>query len=1118
VNSVPDNIQGTIRHRLAGVRRRLRGSELLSGFLLVLLAALLLSFALVLLELLFRFESPVRRMLLWGGVTVIGILSAWLLGRPLLKLLGFLTAESDEEIASVIGASFPQIKDHLRNGLGLLEERNRGYYSLALLEAALTDLYTLFVPLDLRPVVSYAVASRFLRYLILAALCVLLPTALFHDPLAKSAFRLWHYDESFAVPPPFSLVVEPGNAEVIRGRSMAITVHVVGQVQGEIALLSRREGETEDEARTLERRPDGTFRFEFTDLRSSVLYRARAGEVRSPVYRLTVVDRPMLRVLGVQLHFPEYSGIPPKQLEQNVGDILALKGTRAAFSLESNHELLKASLVFADSSRLPLRVLGSRASGQCVLMKNGSYHVALKDSEGIANADPIEYSIRIQEDAYPTVAVVLPAGNVDVTEKTALPMLFKIADDFGFSRLRLAYRLIQSRSAPVEEHPSYRDLPLPPATGTELLVPFTWVLDSLNLVPEDVVQYYAEVFDNDQVSGPKSALSASYLLRYPSADEVFAEVDQQHERAMEDLQEALKQAEEGKRSLEELKQDLKKEQEKPDWQDRKRAEDLAKKYEDLGKSMKEVSSTVDSMLSRMKKNQLLSPQTLEKYEELQQLLQEMNSPELQEAMKKLQQSLQQLSLDQLKQALQNFSLSEEDFRKSIDRTLSLLKRIQIEQKIDEMIKRAETMASRQEELRHRLERAPSKEQTAATADDQEALSKDATALRRELDALKEKMEQFPGDMPLEETEKARQQLSDGKLEEQLKEVAADVRAMQSERAEEGQRQAEQTLTDVARQMREAKRVMEQNQQRQILNALRRVQKDLLELSRREESLRNSTGGLEQNAPGYREQAEGQMEALQDLSAVLDRLGGLSKKTFSVSPEMGRSLGEAMRQMGGAMQSLDQRNGAAAAQQQTSAMASLNESAMQVQSAINGMMQAGGQGMGMAGFLARLQGLTSQQEGVNRQTQGLTPQQAEAMGRLAAEQGAVRKSLEQLAREASNAGELSKLLGDLQKVAEEMREVQTDLAQGEVNPETLRKQEQIVSRMLDSQRSMRERDFENRRRAESGTNVVRASPRALDLSTQEGKDQLHRDLLRALQEGYAREYEELIRRYFELIQQ
>jgi hypothetical protein len=178
-------------------------------------------------------------------------------------------------------------------------------------------------------------------------------------------------------------------------------------------------------------------------------------------------------------------------------------------------------------------------------------------------------------------------------------------------------------------------------------------------------------------------------------------------------------------------------------------------------------------------------------------------------------------------------------------------------------------------------------------------------------------------------------------------------------------------------------------------------------------------------------------------------------------------------------------------------------------------------MGMAGFMQRLQQLSGTQQGINEATrnmQGMSQQQAAAMARLAGEQGMVRKSLEQLAREASRSGELSKLLGDLNRVAQEMREVQTDLAQRNVSPQTLRTQDRILSRMLDAQRSMQERDFESRRRAETGHPVPAAPPGPLDLSTAESRSRLRQDLLRALEQGYARDYEELIRKYFEALEQ
>ena len=93
-------------------------------------------------------------------------------------------------------------------------------------------------------------------------------------------------------------------------------------------------------------------------------------------------------------------------------------------------------------------------------------------------------------------------------------------------------------------------------------------------------------------------------------------------------------------------------------------------------------------------------------------------------------------------------------------------------------------------------------------------------------------------------------------------------------------------------------------------------------------------------------------------------------------------------------------------------------------------------------------------------------------------------------------------------------METDLAQGNVNPETIKKQDRILSRLLDSQRSTRERDYEKRRKAEAGTTAPHASPADIDLSTQEGKDKLRQEMLKVLEGKYSKDYQELIKKYFE----
>jgi hypothetical protein len=235
--------------------------------------------------------------------------------------------------------------------------------------------------------------------------------------------------------------------------------------------------------------------------------------------------------------------------------------------------------------------------------------------------------------------------------------------------------------------------------------------------------------------------------------------------------------------------------------------------------------------------------------------------------------------------------------------------------------------------------------------------------------------------------------------------------------------------------------------------------------------------------------------------------------------MGKSIGKAMGQMNQAMNGLGQRNGSYAGQQQGEAMASLNKAATQVQESMNAMQQSAGNSGGMS-LMQQLRQMAAQQQGINMQTKelgegkGLSQEQKEQVGRLAAQQEAVRKSLEQLNKESQGSEDRRRIMGDLQKIADDMKEVVQNMEQQNINPNTIRQQERILSRLLDAQSSMRERDFEKRRKAITGTTPTRKSP--AELQNQEQPDQLRRDLLKALEEGYSKDYQELIRKYYEML--
>lgn len=698
--------QAELTGRLAEVRRKENIAALLKGgafsgavFIAALAAALLLEHVL-------HAGVTVRSVIFWLLSAVAAGLFVRRMAVPLGRLTGLLANERDSVTAGKLGAAFSGIRDRLLNVLQLIADRDTTTLSSPqLIDAALDDFRRDIAGTDLTAMVSYAGSRRMGRTLVVAASTLAILIVLFPTAFLGAAHRLIHHSEAFTVPPPFRFIVEPGDREVIKGGAVPVRVRVEGASLAEITLSVQPEGQVTDDERVLTAGADGSFHHEFTALKSTTSYAVRARGVESQRFTLSVIDRPLVKLLRVTVAPPAYSRLREQQLDDNVGDVSALRGTNVSFTVEASKDLRDASMMFSDSAVVPLAVTGHRAGGAVILMNERTYHLLLRDSAGTTSADPVEYAMHIVPDAFPTVSIVMPGTNQDVTDNTAVPLLIRVTDDYGYSRLRLAYKLVQSKYEKPAQDFTFIPLPLPPQAGGEALVPYTWAIAGLHLVPEDVVSYFVEVFDNDVVSGPKSAMSEIYSLRLPSLDEVFADADKKHEAGIAQMSEALKQAEEARKELEELKQDLKTSKEKLDWQDRTKAEELLKRYEEVHAGMEGITQSIEQMTADLQKNQVLSKETLEKYEQLQHMMQQLSSPEFAEAMKKLQDAMQQLSPEALKQALQQFSFSEENFRQSIERTLNLLKRIQIEQKVDEAVRRIENLARQQEELQQRTDRA-----------------------------------------------------------------------------------------------------------------------------------------------------------------------------------------------------------------------------------------------------------------------------------------------------------------------------------------------------------------------------------------------------------------------------
>ncbi|MER3328379.1 MAG: DUF4175 family protein, partial [Candidatus Kapaibacterium sp.] len=255
----------------------------------------------------------------------------------------------------------------------------------------------------------------------------------------------------------------------------------------------------------------------------------------------------------------------------------------------------------------------------------------------------IKYSIIATSDNSPNITLINPNENVQLSENALIQIDTEIMDDFGFTKLNLNYKLVKSNYVVPDK--DYKSIKINIKKNEKYqLASYMWDLNSLGITPEDEYEFYLEVFDNDIVNGPKSAKTRILSLRLPSLEEVIASSEQAQKEIEKDLSEVLKDAQELKKNMEELKQDLRKDFKKKEmnYEQKKKAEDIADKQKQISENVKNLQEKINETAKEMHENKVLSPETLEKFMKLQDLLKQVDMPELRKMQEKMNKELKDM--------------------------------------------------------------------------------------------------------------------------------------------------------------------------------------------------------------------------------------------------------------------------------------------------------------------------------------------------------------------------------------------------------------------------------------------------------------------------------------------
>ncbi|MBN1479843.1 hypothetical protein EH223_18210 [candidate division KSB1 bacterium] len=1101
---------------LKSYHRKDKSLQALRQVLYFLMAAAPAVFLFVLLESAFQLSVAGRTVSLSVLLLMIAVLGFLFLGRAIRYFLSLFHPDM-VAIALRVGRYYKNIDDRLVNALQLYEnfERDRDKYSISLIEAALSQVGDILARERFSAKVETQKVKNAVRYAAGVALFTLVPVFSFGSFFSAGFFRLVHPRQNFVIRPAITFVVKPGDTQVIKGDDVLVSAWVSDTTVMSLSLkLQNRFGENKID---LNRAKSDSFTYTISNVRDSLRYSFFFQDFASPVHSIFPIERPVLRSLNVKIEPPAYANIDPYILEENIGDISALKGSKISLSGLANKNLSSGYLLFSDEQKSDLAMQGRRIAAAFNVSRDDFYTIHLMDQDGYSSLSPIKYQINVIPDNFPIVRIIRPGKDIDLEEDMTIPLAIEAEDDFGISQLRLAYQLIPGGEGDIDSsrfvYSDIQDFNY----GEDLLrVMLNWDLSQLDMFPTDVLVYFVQVYDADMISGPKSARSTVYRARFPSLYEMYEEMANDQDEVTTSFEETLEKTRALQNKLDDLTLEMKRTIEM-DWQQKQEIDEAVQQQRDIEQQIEQMTQQLDEMIEKMEKNDLFTAETIEKFQEIQQLYQDLMTPELEDTMRKMSEAMQNLNEEMIRQAMEKLKLNADDYNKALDRTISLLKKLKAEQKLDQALKMAQDLADRQSDITEGSQKQQAEHERLQK--EQERINQDADALSQVLDELQRESKEIPM-LPSEQINDAAAEMQSQNFQENLDALQNMLAQNQMAAAPKTSSNIQKSFEKMASNLEMAKQMMSGEMQRQAMQAMRKLSRELLQLSKQQEELMQQTRDVARNSSEYPELANRQQEIASGLDRVTDEMSAVMNESFGIDPQVSQSLGKAMAHMDTALREMENRNASNASENQGSSMANINSAIRRMQQSMQNMQQQGGSGgMSYQQFLQQMQQLAGAQGQINQQTPQagsngqLSLGQQAALARLAAEQRQVRKSMEELAREAEG---MSEVLGSLDKIAEDMKKVEQDFANNNISRDTINRQNRILSRMLDAQKSVHRREFSRERKAETGKNYVTTSPDALPADLGERKNQLEQDLLRAKKEGYSRDYLKVIEEYFKAL--
>jgi hypothetical protein len=975
--------------------------------------------------------------------------------------------------------------------------------------------------------------TQFKRALIffVSILCLLfINIALFPDSAHYSTERYLFADQKEYKLLKTRYKVSPGNSSILQGGDFTVKILSAGALPYNPEILFYNEQMKLVSRVSIKRKElEKGFEYVYKNAQHSFYYAVKDENSRHELYFVKLLISPVITDINVKYAYPAYTGIKSTMTDKNTGHVAVLAGSSVWVEMNFSKAVKKIIPKFENS--LDYKVLQEKETSCTIFFKvvrDNKYSIGIYDGQGLFNDPEPVYTIKCIPDKSPAVSIIEPGKDMDLPEDYTCRIKARSSDDYGIGRISI---MTSMRGSEYSQFTSYE------VSGITNEIFYSALLDFSDqpLGPDDVVLYYAQVWDRDNIGGPNSGKSKIYSLRVPSVFEFFEDIEEDQEYQEQELEKALKEQKELTRQTRELADKIEKTREFK-WEDRKKLSSIVKQEKEIKEQIKKLQENLKNNLESMEKNSLISPDIIEKMQKMQQLFNDLMDEDMKKLVQELQNIQNKMNLSEQDKKLFKAAHDQKEFEKKIERTLELLKKVKAQQKMDALANMAQELLKKQQELEAELEKQNksngpgNEEKLKDIANKQQRLANETARLQKEIEESSSQMEQDFKNAAMD-LKKALDTLKEHQVEQNMAQASKKLGMPQSKasttQSMQMMKKASEGLTAAGKQLKSAASSMKAGNKKAIMDKLDKLISRVMLWSLRQSQITPDILGLRETGASSRDTlariSNEELDLLKTGRKSIEMISDLGQMTFMMSPSIPGLASRAYTKTALIKDNLGIGRWTLAVAACDDLTSSLNALCRELIDMEDKVSQSAG-GMGFDQFMEQMKKLLKQQQQMGQkmdmfsQRQGSTPlmqkMQSQALKQMALEQSMIRESMEKLAQEMSHNNALSK---QMKALAGEMEALEKEMEKGSLSKKSMLRQQQLVERMLDTNKSMNQKKKSRQRKGRTSQFAGAASAgEAIEESELIIEKKRIRPVDYSGPENIPGEYEELINSYFKAL--